>query len=110
MIVYCLFGVEILFYFVKVCLFLCYKGVDFEWIGCSKEMEEEFVVLVKVLIVLLFLFLNCLVNQDLISIFVIVEVDYVDLLVVFDDLVCVVLVLLLEDYVDEWFNKLMFFN
>lgn len=107
---YRLFGAETSPYSVKVRSFLRYKGVDFEWIGRSKATEDEFAALAKVPTVPLLLSPNRPANQDSTSILASVEADHAEPSAVPDDPACAVLALILEDYADEWLNKLMFFN
>jgi glutathione S-transferase len=107
---YRLFGAETSPYSVKVRSFLRYKGVDFEWIGRSKATEEEFAAMAKVPTVPLLVSPNRPANQDSTSILATVEADHAEPSAVPDDAACAALALLLEDYADEWLNKLMFFN
>lgn len=107
---YRLFGAETSPYSVKVRSFLRYKGVDFEWIGRSKANEEEFAALARVPTVPLLLSPNRPANQDSTSILATVEADHAEPSAVPDDPACAALALILEDFADEWLNKLMFFN
>ncbi|MEM1035287.1 MAG: glutathione S-transferase family protein [Pseudomonadota bacterium] len=107
---YRLFGAETSPYSVKVRSFLRYKGVEFEWIGRSKATEEAFQVEAKVPTVPLLLSPNRPANQDSTSIITTLEADHSEPSAVPDDEACAALALLLEDYADEWLNKLMFFN
>ncbi|MEL7232518.1 MAG: glutathione S-transferase family protein [Pseudomonadota bacterium] len=107
---YRLFGAETSPYSVKVRSFLRYKGVEFEWIGRSKATEEAFQAEAKVPTVPLLLSPNRPPNQDSTSILTTLEADHVEPSAVPDDEACAALALLLEDYADEWLNKLMFFN
>ncbi|MEL6857242.1 MAG: glutathione S-transferase family protein [Pseudomonadota bacterium] len=107
---YRLFGAETSPYSVKVRSFLRYKGVEFEWIGRSKATEEEFAALARVPTVPLLLSPNRPANQDSTSILATVEADHAEPTAVPDDPACAALALILEDYADEWLNKLMFFN
>jgi glutathione S-transferase len=107
---YRLFGAETSPYSVKVRSFLRYKGVDFEWIGRSKATEEEFAALAKVPTVPLLLSPNRPANQDSTSIIATLEADFSEPSAVPEDPACAALALILEDYADEWLNKLMFFN
>lgn len=107
---YRLFGAETSPYSVKVRSFLRYKGVDFEWVGRSSATEEEFAALAKVPTVPLLLSPNRPANQDSTSIIATLEADFAEPSAVPDDEACAALALILEDYADEWLNKLMFFN
>ena len=107
---YRLFGAETSPYSVKVRSFLRYKGVDFEWIGRSAATEEEFAALAKVPTVPLLVSPNRPANQDSTSIIATLEADHAEPSAVPDDEACAALALILEDYADEWLNKLMFFN
>ncbi|MEO0607895.1 MAG: glutathione S-transferase family protein [Pseudomonadota bacterium] len=107
---YRLFGAETSPYSVKVRSFLRYKGVAFEWIGRSKATEEEFAALARVPTVPLLLSPNRPANQDSTSILATIEADHSEPTAVPDDPACAALALILEDYADEWLNKLMFFH
>jgi glutathione S-transferase len=107
---YRLFGAETSPYSVKVRSFLRYKGVDYEWVGRSAETEEEFAALAKVPTVPLLVSPNRPANQDSTSILATLEADFAEPSAVPDDPACAALALILEDYADEWLNKLMFFN
>ncbi len=107
---YRLFGAETSPYSVKVRSFLRYKGVEFEWIGRSAATEEAFSALAKVPTVPLLLSPGRPANQDSTSIIATLEADHVEPSAVPDDPACAALALILEDYADEWLNKLMFFN
>ncbi|MEM9376234.1 MAG: glutathione S-transferase family protein [Pseudomonadota bacterium] len=106
---YRLFGAETSPYSMKVRSFLRYKGVDFEWVGRSKATEEEFSAHARVPTVPLLLSPKRPANQDSTSILATVEADHAEPSAVPDDLACAALALILEDYADEWLNKLMFF-
>ncbi len=107
---YRLFGAETSPYSVKVRSFLRYKGVEFEWIGRSSATEEEFQALANVPTVPLLLSPNRPANQDSTSIIATLEADFAEPSAVPDDPACAALALILEDYADEWLNKLMFFS
>lgn len=107
---YRLFGAETSPYSIKVRSFLRYKGVDFEWIGRSKATEEEFAALARVPTVPLLLSPSRPANQDSTSILATVEADHAEPSAVPEDAACAALALILEDYADEWLNKLMFLN
>lgn len=107
---YRLYGAETSPYSLKVRSFLRYKGVDFEWVGRSKATEEEFQAHAKIPTVPLLLSPNRPANQDSTSIITTLEADHAEPSAVPDDEACATLALLLEDYADEWLNKLMFFN
>ena len=107
---YRLFGAETSPYSVKVRSFLRYKGGDFEWIGRSKSTDEEFAALARVPTVPLLLSPTRPANQDSTSILATVEADHANPSAVPEDPACAALALILEDYADEWLNKLMFFN
>ncbi len=105
---YRLFGAETSPYSVKVRAFLKYKGVDFEWVDRSQATEEEFQALAKVPTVPLLLSPKRAANQDSTSIISTLEADHAEPSAVPDDPACAALALILEDYADEWLNKLMF--
>ncbi|MEM7493461.1 MAG: glutathione S-transferase family protein [Pseudomonadota bacterium] len=107
---YRLFGAETSPYSLKVRSFLRYKDVDFEWVGRSKSTEEAFQAEAKVPTVPLLISLNRPANQDSTSILTTLEADHSEPSAVPDDQACAALALLLEDYADEWLNKLMFFH
>lgn len=107
---YRLFGAETSPYSLKVRSFLRYKGVDFDWIVRSKATDEEFSALARVPTVPLLLSPNRPANQDSTSILATVEADHSEPSAVPDDTACAALALILEDYADEWLNKLMFFH
>ena len=107
---YRLFGAETSPYSVKVRSFLRYKGVDFEWVGRSSATEDEFQALASVPTVPLLVSPNRPANQDSTSIIATLEADFAEPSAVPDDPACAALALILEDYADEWLNKLMFFN
>ena len=107
---YRLFGAETSPYSVKVRSFLRYKGVDFEWVGRSSATEDEFQALASVPTVPLLVSPNRPTNQDSTSIIATLEADFAEPSAVPDDPACAALALILEDYADEWLNKLMFFN
>ena len=106
---YRLFGAETSPYSLKVRSFLRYKGVEFEWIGRSKATEQEFAGFASVPTVPLLLSPNRPANQDSTSIITTLEADFAEPSAVPDDPACAALALILEDYADEWLNKLMFF-
>jgi len=107
---YRLFGAETCPYSLKVRSFLRYKGVEFEWIGRSRATDEEFSALARVPTVPLLLSPNRPANQDSTSILATVEADHLEPSAVPDDPAAAALALILEDYSDEWLNKLMFFH
>lgn len=105
---YRLFGAETSPYSLKVRSFLKYKGIDFEWVGRSQATEKEFESFARVPTVPLFISPNRAPNQDSTDILSCVESDHADPSAVPDDPACAVLALILEDYADEWLNKVMF--
>lgn len=105
---YRLFGAETSPYSMKVRAFLKYKGVDFEWIGRSSEKEQDFQSHAKAPTVPLLVSSGRAPNQDSTDILAAVESDHAEPSCVPDDPACAVLALLLEDYGDEWLNKIMF--
>ena len=107
---YRLFGAETSPYSVKVRAFLKYKGVDFEWIGRSQATEQEFSSFAKIPTVPLLLSPNRPASQDSSAILASLEADFAEPSAVPEDTACAVLALILEDYADEWLNKLMFFQ
>ena len=107
---YRLFGADTSPYSAKVRSFLTYKGVEFEWIGRNSETESEFKTHAQVPTVPLLLSPNRQPNQDSTSILATLEADHREPSAVPTDKTCAVLALILEDYADEWLNKLMFFN
>lgn len=107
---YRLFGAETSPYSLKVRSFLRFKGVEFDWVQRNKQTDEEFSALARVPSVPLLLSPNRPANQDSTSILAVIEADHVEPSAVPDDPACAVLALIMEDYADEWLNKLMFFN
>lgn len=105
---YRLFGADTSPYSVKVRAFLKYKGVDFEWIGRSSATEQEFQSFAQVPTVPLLVSPKRAPNQDSTDILSCVENDHAEPSCVPDDAACAVLALILEDYADEWLNKVMF--
>ena len=107
---YRLFGAETSPYSLKVRAFLKYKGVDFDWIGRSQATEEEFQSFARVPTVPLLISPKRAPNQDSTDILSCVENDHAEPSAVPDDPACAVLALILEDYADEWLNKVMFLH
>ena len=105
---YRLFGAETSPYSLKVRSFLTYKGVEFDWITRSRATEEEFQSFARVPTVPLLVSPNRAPNQDSTDILSCVENDHAEPSSVPDDPACAVLALILEDYADEWLNKVMF--
>ncbi|MAN74966.1 MAG: glutathione S-transferase [Henriciella sp.] len=105
---YRLFGAETSPYSMKVRAFLKYKGVDFEWVGRSSEKEQEFQSQAKVPTIPLLTSPGRAPNQDSTDILSAIENDHAEPSCVPDDAACAVLALILEDYGDEWLNKIMF--
>jgi glutathione S-transferase len=105
---YRLFGAETSPYSMKVRSFLKYKGVAFDWVGRSTEKEEEFQSHAKVPTVPLLVSPGRAPNQDSTDILSCIENDHAEPSSVPDDPACAVLALILEDYGDEWLNKVMF--
>ena len=105
---YRLFGAETSPYSLKVRSFLTYKGIDFDWIARSQATEEEFQSFARVPTVPLLVSPNRAPNQDSTDILSCVENDHAEPSSVPDDPACAVLALILEDYADEWLNKVMF--
>ncbi|MEL6830233.1 MAG: glutathione S-transferase family protein [Pseudomonadota bacterium] len=107
---YRLFGAETSPYSLKVRSFLRYKGIDFEWIVRSAETEAAFQAEARVPTVPMLLSPGRPPNQDSTFILATVEADHATPSAVPEDPACAALALLLEDYADEWLNKLMFFQ
>ena len=107
---YRLFGAETSPYSLKVRSFLTYKGVAFDWVSRSKATEEEFQSFARVPTVPLLISPNRSPNQDSTDILSCVESDHAEPSAVPDDPACAVLALILEDYADEWLNKVMFLH
>lgn len=107
---YRLFGAETSPYSLKVRSFLRYKGVEFEWIARSAETEAAFQAEARVPTVPMLLSPGRPPNQDSTHILASVEADHSEPTAVPDDPACAALALMLEDYADEWLNKLMFFQ
>ena len=106
---YRLFGAETSPYSIKVRAFMRYKGLAFDWVTRNKETEAEFTALCKVPSVPLLVSAQYGANQDSTSILALIEAEHAEPSAVPDDRACAVLALILEDYADEWLNKLMFF-
>lgn len=107
---YRLFGAETSPYSLKVRTFLQFKGVDFEWIGRSAKTEEAFQAEAQVPTLPLLIAPDQRRNQDSSSILAGLEAEVSEPCTVPDDAACASLALLLEDYADEWVNKLMVFQ
>lgn len=107
---YRLFGAETSPYSVKVRAFMRYKGLSFDWITRNKDTEAEFAALSKVPSVPLLVSPQHGANQDSTSILALLEAEHTEPSAVPEDRACAALALVLEDYADEWLNKLMFFN
>ena len=107
---YRLFGAVTSPYSIKVRAFLRYKGLKFEWIARNKDTEDEFAGHATVPSVPLLLSPTQAANQDSTSILALLEADHAEPTAVPEDPACAALALILEDYADEWLNKLMFFN
>jgi len=107
---YRLFGAETSPYSLKVRSFLRYKGLEFEWIARSAETEAAFQAEARVPTVPMLLSPGRAPNQDSTHILATLEADHSDPSAVPDDPACAALALILEDYADEWLNKLMFFQ
>lgn len=105
---YRLFGADTSPYSMKVRSFLKYKGLDFDWVTRSSEKEEEFQSHAKVPTVPLLVSPGRAPNQDSTDILSCIEADHAEPSSVPDDPACAVLALILEDYGDEWLNKVMF--
>lgn len=107
---YRLFGAETSPYSLKVRSFLRYKGVEFEWIVRSAETEAAFQAEARVPTVPMLLSPNRPPDQDSTHIIATLEADHNEPSAVPDDPACAALALVLEDFADEWLNKLMFFQ
>ncbi len=107
---YRLFGAETSPYSVKVRAFLQYKGADFEWVGRSAKTEEAFQAAASVPTLPLLVSPDQSRNQDSTSILAGLEADIAEPAATPGDPACASLALLLEDYADEWLNKLMVFQ
>ena len=107
---YRLFGAETSPYSLKVRAFLRYKGLDFDWVTRNRETEAEFAGLARAPSVPLFISPQHAPNQDSTSILAVLEASHSEPSIVPDDPACAGLALILEDYADEWLNKLMFLN
>lgn len=105
---YRLFGADTSPYSLKVRAFLKYKGIDFDWITRSKTTEDEFQSHARVPSIPLLVSPNRSPNQDSTDILSCVESDQSEPSSVPDDPACALLALILEDYGDEWLNKIMF--
>ena len=105
---YRLFGADTSPYSQKVRSFLRYKNVDFDWISRSRENEEEFQALAQVATVPLLISPTRKASQDSTAIISALEADHPEPTAVPDDVATSMLALILEDYADEWLNKIMF--
>lgn len=105
---YRLFGAETSPYSLKVRSFLRYKGIDFEWIGRSKETEAAFREFARLPTVPLLVFPARPPSQDTTAMLAALEADHAEPSTIPDDPACAALALILEDYADEWLNKCMF--
>ncbi|MEE2920252.1 MAG: glutathione S-transferase family protein [Pseudomonadota bacterium] len=105
---YRLFGADTSPYSQKVRSFLRYKNVDFDWISRTRENEEEFQALAQVATVPLLISPERPASQDSTAILAGLEADHPEPSAVPDDVATSMLALILEDYADEWLNKIMF--
>lgn len=105
---YRLFGADTSPYSQKVRSFLRYKNIDFDWVSRSRENEEEFQALAQVASVPLLVSPTRKANQDSTAIISALEEDHPEPSAVPDDVATSTLALILEDYADEWLNKIMF--
>ncbi|HCN94354.1 MAG TPA: glutathione S-transferase family protein, partial [Hyphomonas sp.] len=105
---YRLFGADTSPYSQKVRSFLRYKNIDFDWVSRSRENEEEFQALARVASVPLLVSPSRSANQDSTAIISALEEDHPEPTAVPDDVATSTLALILEDYADEWLNKIMF--
>lgn len=105
---YRLFGAETSPYSLKVRAFLRYKNVDFEWVQRSAETEKEFTALAKLPTVPLLVSPEGDTSQDSTSMLAAFEKSYPEPEAVPDDPACAAIVPIIEDYADEWLNKIMF--
>ena len=105
---YRLFGAETSPYSLKVRSFLRYKNVDFEWVPRTAETEKEFTELAKLPTVPLLVSPEGETSQDSSSMLAAFEKPYPEPEAIPDDPACSAIALILEDYADEWLNKIMF--
>lgn len=105
---YRLFGAETSPYSVKVRSYLRYKKVDFDWVTRSSVTEAEFRHHAQVPSVPLLLSPENIGSQDSSAILARLEAEHPEPPAQPDDEGLAGLSLLLEDYADEWVNKIMF--
>jgi len=107
---YRLFGAETSPYSLKVRSFLRYKGADFDWVQRSSATEEEFKRHAVLPTVPLLIGPEGKTSQDSTSMLATLEKEHAAPSANPEDPACRALVLILEDYADEWLNKAMFLN
>ncbi len=105
---YRLFGADTSPYSQKVRAALRYKGADFEWVPRSVRTEAEFQAMASTPTVPLLMAPGRPPSQDSTAMLVALEADRQEPSTVPDDPACAALALILEDYGDEWLNKVMF--
>ena len=105
---YRLFGAETSPYSLKVRAFLRYKKADFEWVTRSASTEKEFTSLATLPTVPLLVTADGETSQDSTHMLALLETACPEPEATPDDPACAALALLLEDYADEWLNKVMF--
>lgn len=105
---YTLYGAETSPYSLKVRSYLRYKKIGFEWVARTASTEEEFRAKAASPTVPLLVFPNRPVSQDSTSMLLALESDIEAPAATPDDDACAALAYILEDYADEWLNKIMF--
>lgn len=105
---YRLFGADTSPYSQKVRAALTYKGVPFDYVPRSVKTEADFQALATVPTVPLLISPETVASQDSTAMLASLEKDHPEPSAVPDDPACAALALILEDYADEWLNKVMF--
>ncbi len=103
-----LYGAETSPYSLKVRAYLRYKRFDFDWISRSTETEAEFSKLAPSPTVPLLVDEAGAASQDSTDMLANLEKDSGEPTATPDDPACRALAAILEDYADEWLNKVMF--
>ena len=105
---YRLYGAETSPYSTKVRSYLRYKKIGFEWVTRNTSTEEEFKSHASAPTVPLLVFPNRPVSQDSTSMLLALETDIEQPPALPEEASTAALAFILEDYADEWLNKIMF--
>ncbi|MEO0465330.1 MAG: glutathione S-transferase family protein [Pseudomonadota bacterium] len=105
---YRLFGADTSPYSQKVRAALTYKGVPFDYVPRSVKTEADFQALATVPTVPLLISPETVASQDSTAMLATLEQAHPEPSSVPEDPACAALALILEDYADEWLNKVMF--